>query len=272
MRRIGLGAWILGLVVIAGAGGPARAASIAAWGTWTTTLEARDLDGDLGTVEAWYDTALDVSWLADASVIDAFGQGQGLTHAGALTWAAGLDVAGVTGWRLPGLTDTGATGCDYANSGTDCGYNVDPATGELAHLFYVTLGNAAEIAPDGSFQPRAQGNVNTGPFADLEALFASTASGDWYFSDSYFWLEPVNPLAPTTSAWCFGMVDGQQGTCAPLGAARNAWALHDGAVGVAVDSGSGDGGAGVPEPGVALLLLAGLAATARGVRASRCRC
>jgi ABC-type sugar transport system substrate-binding protein len=35
---------------------------------------------------------------------------------------------GTNQWRLPGMTDTGAAGCDFGNSGTDCGYNVDPAS------------------------------------------------------------------------------------------------------------------------------------------------
>lgn len=228
------------------------AVSVPTQGTWATTLQARDLDGDPATVEAWFDTALGVSWLADASAIASFGQGAGLTHAGAVAWAANLDVHGTTGWRLPALTDTGAPGCDFANAGTDCGYNVDPATSEIAHLFTVTLGNAAEFDASGSFQARSQLLFNSGPFADLEDLFASPAPNDWYFTESYYWLEPLNPLAPTTSAWCFGMVDGQQGTCSPLGAPHNAWAVHDGAVGVAV-----------PEAGAAALLALGLAAAAR---------
>lgn len=36
-------------------------------GTWRTTLQARDLDGNLATTEAYYDTVLNVTWLADAN-------------------------------------------------------------------------------------------------------------------------------------------------------------------------------------------------------------
>lgn len=56
-------------------------------------------------------------------------------------WAAGLNFNGLTGWRLPTVTDTGTPGCNFAYSGTDCGYNVDTATGEMASMFYDTLGN-----------------------------------------------------------------------------------------------------------------------------------
>jgi len=30
-------------------------------------LQARDFDGDTNTVEGYYDTALDITWLADAN-------------------------------------------------------------------------------------------------------------------------------------------------------------------------------------------------------------
>ena len=37
----------------------AQAAPISGQGTWETTLQPRDLDGDPTTIEAWYDTVLD---------------------------------------------------------------------------------------------------------------------------------------------------------------------------------------------------------------------
>lgn len=36
-------------------------------GTWQTTLQGRDLDGNATTFEAYYDTVLDITWLADAN-------------------------------------------------------------------------------------------------------------------------------------------------------------------------------------------------------------
>jgi hypothetical protein len=35
-------------------------------GTWQTTLQARDLDGD-GQIDAFYDTVLNITWLRDAN-------------------------------------------------------------------------------------------------------------------------------------------------------------------------------------------------------------
>jgi hypothetical protein len=50
------------------AAGLVAAAPVAGAGTWETTLQARDLDGD-GGADAYYDTTLDISWLADAAFV-----------------------------------------------------------------------------------------------------------------------------------------------------------------------------------------------------------
>lgn len=110
-----------------------------------------------------YDDVLDVTWLQDAnyaktSGFDADGR---LNWSAANAWAAGLSyfdsVRSVTysDWRLPFVTDTGSSGCNYAFSGTDCGYNVQTASGgtvysELAYMYYVNLGLHAPVNPDGS--------------------------------------------------------------------------------------------------------------------------
>lgn len=44
------------------------AAPISGQGTWESTLQARDLDGNKSTVEAYYDTALGITWLANANL------------------------------------------------------------------------------------------------------------------------------------------------------------------------------------------------------------
>ena len=79
-------------------------------GTWKTTLQGRDLDGNTVTFEAYYDTTLDITWLADTnaaagSVYDTFSPGSGrLTWADAKAWTASLDINGVNGWRLPSVS------------------------------------------------------------------------------------------------------------------------------------------------------------------------
>jgi len=115
---------------------------------------------------AYYDTVLNITWLADANLAttNTFGvPGIGgiylpgeMTWDTAEAWIAAMNTAnylGVNDWRLPTATDTGAAGCDFAFAGTDCGWNVDLATGELAHLFYSTLGNPAGYNSTGEIQP-----------------------------------------------------------------------------------------------------------------------
>ena len=65
LQNITLIATILVELLIANS---AWAAPIIGQGTWETTLQARDLDGDLTTTEAFYDTTLNITWLADAAL------------------------------------------------------------------------------------------------------------------------------------------------------------------------------------------------------------
>ncbi len=99
-----------------------------------------------------YDSDQNLTWLQDAnyamtSEYDVDGLMNWSTATG---WAAGLSFGGYSDWRLPTVTDSDNDGCHWANSGTDCGYNVDTTTGELAYLFHDVLGNESWVNPDGS--------------------------------------------------------------------------------------------------------------------------
>ncbi|MEO8225598.1 MAG: hypothetical protein ABI661_12410, partial [Gammaproteobacteria bacterium] len=94
--------------------------------------------------QAYYDDVLDITWLTDANAGAGTSYDDGpsatdgrMTWASAQGWVASLNAGpgylGATDWRLPTVTDTAAPGCDYAYTGTDCGYNVDVATGEMSH-------------------------------------------------------------------------------------------------------------------------------------------
>lgn len=73
------------------------------------------------------------------------------------------------------MVDIGLPGCNFSSQGrADCGYNVDTSSGEMAHLYYVTLGNLAfchpslENCPNG---PQAGwGLTNTGGFQNLQPV------------------------------------------------------------------------------------------------------
>ncbi len=182
--------------------GTAHAVAVHDQGIWTRSLQARDLDGNLANgPEAFYDTTLNITWLANVN------QNVFMDWNAAKTWAANLNVNGVTGWRLPTIIDTGAPGCQYSEAGgTDCGHNVQTKSGlptkyqagqtvysEMAHLFFVTLGNNAFYAPGtgGAFQSD-WGLTNTGDFKNLEVNYywsgteyAPDSSLAWYFST--FW-------------------------------------------------------------------------------------
>ena len=149
--------------------GASHAAPVGGMGTWETTLQARDLDGN-GSVDAYYDSTLDVTWL------DASNRPKILSEQQA--WVDALAPGSTQGWRLPNVRDTGDQGCDFSYSGTDCGWNVQTRIGditfsELAHLFYVTLGNLGDYDTDGNQRPGLVdvdfGFVNSGPFQNIAA-------------------------------------------------------------------------------------------------------
>lgn len=130
-----------------------------------------------------YDTDLNVTWLRDAYYAQTSGyDADGLmTWSEATIWAANLSYfdteRNVTydDWRLPITTDIGTSGCNFAYSGTDCGYNVDPASSEMAHLFFTELGNLSGYTTSGTFRGGSSevdwGLVNTGPFIDFPSYY-----------------------------------------------------------------------------------------------------
>lgn len=222
-----------------------HAASISGQGTWESTLQGRDLDGNMTTFEAYYDTSLNITWLADANyaktinyVVDGqltwYVEGP-MTWPVANAWAAGLDPynSGITGWRLPTVTDKDGIGCQYSYSGTDCGYNVDTTTSEMSYMFYVTLGNTAYRNSSGVVNTlNDRGLSNTALFSNLQAAkyWSSTSNVGYY-----------------NSAWTFDFSSGSQ-----YHDVKNfpyyAWVVHSGDVGAPV----------VPVPAAALLFLFGL--------------
>lgn len=87
--------------------GRSHAAPVSGQGTWQTTLQDRDLDGN-GTTDAFYDTALNITWLrnANAGAGSSFDDGKSstdgkMTWVNAVDWAAALSFGGYDDWRLP---------------------------------------------------------------------------------------------------------------------------------------------------------------------------
>lgn len=206
-------------------------------GTWVTTLQGRDLDGNAANgFEAYYDTALRITWLADANLPKTQGMPSngGMSWSAANTWARNLSVFGVTGWRLPLMIDLSTNGCTQFSSsgglGADCGYNVDTNLSELAHLFHVTLGNSSNTSGGLSLS-------NTGPFKNVVAY--------------NYWSNEAQGYYQPGTAWYFSTYNGHQFPYLQS-TAYNVWAVRTGDV------------AAVPEPMALALSLAGLAVVALG--------
>lgn len=125
-------------------------------GTWDTTLQPRDLDGD-GVTDAFFDTDLNITWLRNANV-------NGLMNwSTATAWAAALKVGSYDDWRLPsGYNSDGITLC----GGTAC------ADSEMGHLFSFTLGNHNPMLD-------IENNGSTGNFQGL-------TSGSYWSSTSHY--------------------------------------------------------------------------------------
>lgn len=219
-------------IVLAAGATAVQAVPVSGQGTWETTLQPRDLNGDT-VADAYYDTSLKLTWLADWALAGP------MTWAGAGAWTGALNLFGFTGWRLPHSVDIGDDGCNLSLAGgTDCGYNVLTAGSEMAHLWYVTLANLACCAPgdtlcDTSGTPQAGwGLGNTGPFAGMQA--------------DIHWLGDNIPLS-LFAAWSFNTGNGSQ-YFGDKNVPHYVVAVRPGDIGA------------VPEPGALTLVLAGFAA------------
>jgi hypothetical protein len=221
-----------------------------------TGLHARDLDGDPSSIEAYYDPSQDITWLADADAGagSSFDDGASATDGRmtwdrAMAWAASLSFASPgagSGWRLPTMVDSGATGCEFSlTGGTTCGQNVitTPARptnySEMGHLYQDTLGNLPAFSTtEGVYNPRPWLR-NVGPFTGIHEDYNVV----WYGSrdcdadarncrDDAYWTN-LEDASGGGSAWKFILGEGEQ-----IGDAKNveyfAWGVHDGDVGAPI--------------------------------------
>ena len=174
--------WVAVLAIMA-LGGGAHASLVG------RAIDGSAVDSFAPSAVFLYDTVLDITWLRDANYAKTSGaDGDGLLNwASAVSWAGGLSDGAWSDWRLPTVTDTGALGCYWvysapdAGTGTDCGWNVQTKSGnptqyepgqtvysEMAHLWYVTLGNTAIVSDVyGNVIRNGSGLSNVGAFLNL---------------------------------------------------------------------------------------------------------
>jgi hypothetical protein len=215
-------------------------------------LQGRDLNGNLANYEAYYDTVLDITWLADANA----GAGSiydngsnttdgGMTWANANAWAANLSFTNpltnqtYADWRLPTVEPSNGVSFNYSfsfNGSTDDGVNITSPQSEMAYMYYVNLGNPGGYTPAGALSGCYVNSSDTcldnvGPFSNLQSFV--------------YWSAPEYALSPS-NAWAFGMDRGIQSGAGKDSNYLYAWAVSPGDVGA------------VPEAQTYALMLAGL--------------
>jgi hypothetical protein len=198
-------------------------------------LQGRDLNGSASSFEAYYDTVLDITWLADADYAKTSGYDSNgkMTWQGAVTWADGLSFTDGTqvydNWRLPTVVPEG-------------GANPDS---ELSYMFHVNLGNLEYVKGGDNMGCYESGDdcvAEVGPFINLqpESYWTATAVED---SVRYRWSFDMESGRPDEEKMTKGLY---------------AWAVSSGdLVGVS---------AAVPETHTWGMMLAGLGLVAAAVR------
>ncbi len=152
--------------------------------------------------QAYYDTDLDVTWLADANYAQTSGYDSDgkMTWSEAHTWIATLNTAnhlGVNQWRLPVTVQPDAS-CLYQGSGQGSGPYCTAS--DMGHLFNV------------------EGIASFSPGSFIHVL------GNYYWSETTY--------APTPSwAWMFYFLGGTQ-DAGDKDVSHYAWAVHSGDISV----------------------------------------
>lgn len=147
-----------------------------------------------------YDDVLDITWAQPDA--DRYWDG-------ANTWAAGLTLGGVSGWRLPYISVAAGAG-PSTGSPVDCSTATEAACrdNELGYMFYQNLGGSYGDPILDSGDP------------DL-ALFPTLLSNAYWSGTGY----------DSDTAWIYGFYGGLDDVDSKLREPRYSWAVHAGDVG-----------------------------------------
>ncbi len=199
-----------------------------------------------------YDSVLDLTWLQDANLAasQTFGVGS-IRPNGIMTWDTAnawisamnqSAYAGYRDWRLPTLSPVNGVLFNVSlttDGSSDQGPNValvNPTASEMAHLYYVDLGNESSCGPlTGGSMTCPGTNISAGPFKNIGA-------GPYWLAREY---EPNQEF----DVWYFnfGSGSGFQSIQSKYNQLF-VWAVRDGDVAV------------VPEASTLVLMLLGLGA------------
>lgn len=176
--------------------------------------------------QGYYDNVANLTWLTDANANGP------MVWSAARSWAAGLDVNGVTGWRLPTSAQPDPA-CDTTNGGGSHGYNCTGS--EMGNLFYNVMGGlaATDLA--------SHHNSDYGLFSNIQP--------------DYYWSSTESVIDPAREVWLFSFGHGGQFRGYKT-LSLYAWAVHTGNAEVAS----------VPAPSPLLLVATGLGALVAGSR------
>lgn len=230
-------------------------------------LQGRDVDGvSSNGYEAFYDTTLNITWLADANYAKTtgFDADGGMTWDKATAWVGALDFHGVIGWRLPHFEAVnGVSVVDYPSSYkgvADVGYNITSSRNELAYMYYVNLGLQGTLGTDGSTHFDAGVNpTGKQTIPDGSGAFIANLKSNMYWTNVMF--QPN--IEKAWGLWTMFPVAGAHGFDYRYND-HYAWAVHDGdAFKVSVPTPT------VDEPASAWLLLAGLGVCTHLMRSRR---
>ncbi len=176
--------------------------------------------------QAYYDTNANLTWLADANYAKTSGysaDGTFLFSNDAGRYAAGVNIAGVTGWQYPGAS-IGANLCKngYSNGYVSLGYRCTGSA--MSNLFYNVLGGVEgkSIATTHNANYHLFSNIqeNHPYWSDVIGVvsydfdFSKGYQGMAVWGTHFLWLQhygDVKPPAPPVSAvpvpatiWLFG--------------------------------------------------------------------
>lgn len=229
-------------------------------------LQGRDVDGVAANgYEAFYDTVLNITWLADAN----YAKTSGFDATGAMSWdratdwVAALSFLGVGGWRLPHFEPLNGVSIvsyarvpeDYYNGHIDLGYNNTSSRNELSYMYYVNLHLQGSISPEGVFQS----GVGVDP-SGVQSVPDVAGGHIVNLQSNMYWTNVRDPdeFQKYWGLWMKSFATGSNGRDYGYNK-HDAWAVHDGdpfkvSIPIAVPNAA----PAVDEPASAWLMLAGL--------------